>query len=41
MEDYYQILGIKKDAKAQEIKLAYRGLARKFHPDIAAMTFYC
>lgn len=33
-KDYYSILGIKKDAKADEIKKAYRKLARKFHPDV-------
>ncbi len=32
--DYYNILGIKKDAKADEIKKAYRRLARKYHPDV-------
>lgn len=32
--DYYQILGIKKDASEKEIKNAYRKLARKFHPDL-------
>ena len=31
--DYYDILGVKKDAKAQEIKSAYRKLAKKYHPD--------
>jgi molecular chaperone DnaJ len=33
-KDYYGILGIKKDAKADEIKKAYRRLARKHHPDV-------
>jgi molecular chaperone DnaJ len=33
-KDYYKILGIKKDAKADEIKKSYRRLARKFHPDV-------
>lgn len=33
-KDYYNILGIKKDAKADEIKKAYRRLARKHHPDV-------
>ncbi|MEJ7847148.1 MAG: molecular chaperone DnaJ [Pyrinomonadaceae bacterium] len=33
-KDYYQILDVKKDAKADEIKKAYRRLARKHHPDV-------
>ena len=33
-KDYYETLGVKKDAKADEIKKSYRRLARKFHPDV-------
>ena len=32
--DYYKILGIKRDATQEEIKKAYRRLAKKFHPDL-------
>ena len=32
--DYYEILGVKKDASQDDLKKAFRHLARKFHPDL-------
>ncbi len=32
--DYYKTLGLKKDASQEDIKKAYRKLARKYHPDL-------
>ncbi len=33
--DYYEVLGVAKDATQAEVKKAFRKLARKFHPDVA------
>lgn len=37
-KDYYSILGIERDATQQEVKRAYRKLARKYHPDVSKET---
>ena len=33
-KDYYAVLGVAKTAAAEDIKRAYRKLARKWHPDV-------
>ncbi len=34
-KDYYKVFGVERAASAEEIKRAYRKLARKFHPDVS------
>lgn len=34
-KDYYQIMGVARDATQEDIKRAYRKLARKYHPDVS------
>lgn len=37
-KDFYKILDVPRDAKAEDIKKAYRRLARKYHPDVSKET---
>ena len=37
-KDYYKTLGVSRDASAEEVKRAFRRLARKYHPDVSKAT---
>ena len=37
-KDYYETLGVKRDASPDDVKRAYRKLARKYHPDVSKET---
>ncbi len=37
-KDYYDVIGVKRDATQDEVKRAYRKLARKYHPDVSKLS---
>ena len=34
-KDYYEVMGVAREATQDEVKRAYRKLARKYHPDVS------
>ena len=34
-KDYYEVMGVERGASQEDIKRAYRKLARKYHPDVS------